>query len=258
MFKSKSFIIITVCTFLFGCSNSQNTKLSYTDVDTIKDYVKNRELDVTWTKEVEGGRLTEPITGPEKIENTDFLNPETVKILPVFQKPIYPAIEEFGSLDNSNLPPNIKKNITDFCSAIANNIYSGPEKFFDNTYIFNLVFFKSELIENWIKYFEEDFPVNPEDFETAKAAAEEVGKKEETSESEEKSEQPEENKVAMPDPIFTKWFLGEPFIGETLTEIPVRFFSNNGSIDVTIFIKPNSENSIYQIIIDRWKKTNDE
>lgn len=230
-----TFSFISLC---IGCSNSQNVKLSYTDSETVKDYVKNREVDVTWTKEIEGTRLTENISMFEQFNNIENINPDCFKILPEYKNPVFPSIENFGSLNITNLPENLKKNLNDFCKAISENIYSGPEKFIENKYIFNYVFFKNEIIDGWNIFFEEEFPVKPEDFEEKQA---------------EKSE--EEVKKELPPPVFSKWYLGEPFIGEELIEIPVRFFSKKGNIDVTIFMNTTNENSIYQIVINRWETT---
>ena len=54
--------------------------------------------------------------------------------------------------------------------------------------------------------------------------------------------------------IFSKWIFGQPFTGNDIMQIPVRFYCNYGTIDVTIYMNPNGNNEFYQITIDRWGK----
>ena len=48
--------------------------------------------------------------------------------------------------------------------------------------------------------------------------------------------------------------IGQPFTGNDIMQIPVRFYCNYGTIDVTIYMNPNGNNEFYQITIDRWEK----
>ena len=54
--------------------------------------------------------------------------------------------------------------------------------------------------------------------------------------------------------LFTKWIYGEPFNGADIIQIPVRFYADCGTIDVTVFLNSTGNNEFYQITIDRWKK----
>lgn len=243
--KLKKSLFISLLTILFiSCSDAPENKLSYTDVDTIKDVVLIREADVTWTKEIEGGVLTK--TFPQVPVSTDVTcNVETVQVLPSYKKSIYPSLGEFGSLNTSAFSENQRKNIEDFCKALSENVFTGGDAFFQSKYAFNYFFFKKELQDKWEEKFEVSFPLKPEDFET---------QNETEADKSEKSDEVKESEDNKPEPLFSKWIIGEPFLGDSLGEIPVRFFCNNGTIDVTIYINPNSENSIYQITIDRWGK----
>ena len=42
--------------------------------------------------------------------------------------------------------------------SISNNIYNGPETYFDSNYLYNYVFFREDLKEGWQKFFHKDFP----------------------------------------------------------------------------------------------------
>ncbi len=50
-----------------------------------------------------------------------------------------------------------------------------------------------------------------------------------------------------------KWIYGQPFLGEEIIQLPVRFFCKSDVFDVTIYINSKS-NEFYQITIDRWEK----
>lgn len=249
--KLKKSLFICLIAFLFaGCSDAPENKLSYTDVDTIKDIVLVRETNVTWTKEMEGGILTQ--TFPQAPVSSDVnYNVETVQVLPSYKNAVYPSLGEFGSLDTSAFSDNQKKLVFDFCTAISENIFTGGNIYFQSKYTFNYFFFKKELQDKWEEKFEEPFPINQDDLI--------IESETDTTQSnlnENKSEavadtETEEKKV---EPLFSKWIIGEPFLSEVLCEVPVRFYCHNGTIDVTIYINPKSENSIYQIIINRWEK----
>lgn len=255
--------IIFISSIFLACSNSQDSKLSYTDVDTIKEIVKDREVDVIWTKEVEGERLDKDISRyiEKKIGEDVPFTPSTIKILPSYKESVYPSIQTFGSLNSSNLPEEKRNYINDFCKSISDNIFSGPDGYFKASYMFNYVFFSNELVEKWPLMFEEDFPFTKEEMEKAVAAEKEKqqaleDEKNGIKKPDSKNDKKSEEEIKMPDPLFTRWILGEPFIGDDLLQLPVRFFTKNGSLDVTMYMSPKSENSVYQVTIDRWEKSN--
>ena len=72
--------------------------------------------------------------------------------------PVYPEMENFGSLDIRNLKQSLKETVDNFSKSLSSNIYSGPETFFDEKYRFNYIFFKNDFISQWKKYFNQDFP----------------------------------------------------------------------------------------------------
>ena len=60
--------------------------------------------------------------------------------------------------------------------------------------------------------------------------------------------------IPEPSKLFTKWILGEPFNGADIIQIPVRFYTDYGTIDMTLFLSAYGSNEFYQITIDRWQK----
>ena len=63
-----------------------------------------------------------------------------------------------------------------------------------------------------------------------------------------------EEKLKEDEKLFSKWTLGEPFIGSEIIQIPVRFYADCGTIDVMMFLSSSGNNEFYQITIDRWQK----
>ena len=228
LFFSVFFIISII-----ACNNSAETKLVYTENDTIKQSVKEREQGITWTQELEKERLTTRITRSSMEIGSDVpYNKELFKISKTMQAPVYPDLNDFGSLDTRNIRESVKDKMNNFCSNLSLENHTGADSFFSKKYIFNYVFFIKELEESWKTNFNEEYP---------KSALPE--------------KKVEEDGAEEPAPgIFTKWTFGEPFIGSEIMQIPVRFYATCGIIDVTVFLNSSGNNEFYQITINRWKK----
>ena len=210
-----SSLLTNIC--LISCSNSQESKLVYTESDTIKQSVKEREQVITWTQELEGEKLSERITrGSMELGQDVIYSKDLFKISTKKPAPVYPSLSDFGSLDTSNLQPSVKNKLEQFCSAFSEAEHNGAENYFSRKYLFNYVFFVKDIEDNWKKNFGKAFP-------------------EETA-------------------LFTKWTYGQPFNGSDIIQIPVRFYADCGTIDVTVFLDAGGNNEFYQITIDRWKK----
>ncbi len=214
--------VILIFSFLIplltiSCSNTQESKLVYTENNTIKQNVKEREQDITWTMELEGERLTKKINrGSMQLGSDVPYTKDLYKISKTYQRPVYPSIEDFGSLDTRDLRVSVKEKVNTFCTAFASEGHIGADSYFSKKYIFNYVFFLKDFEEGWIKYFGK--------LKTNKSSP------------------------------FKKWLFGEPFNGPDFIQIPVRFYADCGTIDMTMFLNSSGNNEFYQITIDRWQK----
>lgn len=210
--------LFSLLIFLFGfnsCKNNSESKLVYTENNTIKQNVKEKETEVTWTNEIEGERLSQRINrGAIEIGSEVPYNKEIYKLFKVSPVPVYPSYSDFGSLDTSNLKISTKEKLNSFCTALSS--VNNADAFFNKKYIFNYVFLMDDLGRGWEKHFNTKLP---------------EGKK-----------------------LFSKWLFGEPFYGADIIQIPVRFYSDYGIIDMTVFLSASGNNEIYQIIINRWEK----
>ena len=236
-YKFLIFSLFIFSTAIISCKNTSETKLVYTESDTIKKSVKEKEKDITWTQEIEPKRLTEKITRSSmKLGSDVAYTKDLFKISNTNKAPVYPELSDFGSLDTRNLKSSVKDKLNHFCKSLSTENHSGADSYFSRKYIFNYVFFVNELESEWKNNFGKEYPsVVKED----KASSKSKDKKEEkTDES----------------GIFTKWTFGEPFVGSEIMQIPVRFYATCGIIDITVYLNSSGNNEIYQITIDRWKK----
>ena len=214
---------IIISLSLCSCKNNTETKLVYTENDTIKQTVKDREKDITWTQELEGERLSQKITRSSMEIGAEVpYSKELFKISKSKYQAVYPDLMEFGSLDTRDIRPSIKEKLNNFCKQFSTSSHKGTENFFSSKYIYNYVFFVNDLEEGWEKNFGQEYPAKNDKEKSAD--------------------------------IFTRWIFGEPFIGAEIMQIPVRFYASCGIIDVTVFINIHGNNEFYQITINRWKK----
>ena len=152
MKKKYFFPVIFYISLLFcfiSCKVASKTELSYTNVETIKEEIAEIDKTLTWNKEIEPQRLVLnndwfKDTVNQQIEK----NIELLKIVNTNVN-VYPEFENFGSLNDSLVDVNLYNTIENIFVSISNNIYNGPETFFDSQYLYNYVFFREDLKEGW-------------------------------------------------------------------------------------------------------------
>ena len=265
MKKKYFFPVIFYISLLFcfiSCKVASKTELSYTNVETIKEEIVEMDKTLTWNKEIEPQRLVLnndwfKDTVNQQIEK----NIELLKIVNTNVN-VYPEFENFGSLNDSLVDVNLYNTIENIFVSISNNIYNGPETFFDSNYLYNYVFFREDLKEGWKKNFNTDFPhifdYKDSDHEIKKNTDFNVPTSEEKNTKDDfenkQSIQSEEKKIIQKEKLFSKWIIGEPFSSEEIIQIPVRLYCKYGTIDVTLYLNKQKSNAVSLITIDRWNK----
>lgn len=265
MKKKYFFPVIFFISLLFcfiSCKVASKTELSYTNVETIKKEIAEMDKTLTWNKEIEPQRLVLnndwfKDTVNQQIEK----NIELLKIVNTNVN-VYPEFENFGSLNDSLVDVNLYNTIENIFVSISNNIYNGPETFFDSQYLYNYVFFREDLKEGWKKNFNKDFPhvfdYKDSDDEIKKNTDFNVPTSEENNTKDDcenkQSIQSEEKKIIQKEKLFLKWIIGEPFSSEEIIQIPVRLYCKYGTIDVTLYLNKQKSNAVSLITIDRWNK----
>ena len=215
----KSFIFIsTVFFFLFSfsCSNSRDLTEDSSDLYTIKSLVADIENETVWSVELEGERLVRPVKEEVSyIPEGHTLTTENVKLSASLKPPVYPTFKDFGSLDISSLEYKYLESAQAFASYLAEWDQEKLYACFPSNYRFNYIFFADELKKGWKDNFKLSFP------ESA---------------------------------VFSRWILGQAAVLDNLIQFPVRFYCNPGYVDVTLYMSPDKEKTLYNIKIERWEK----
>ena len=216
----------------FGCSDNPAGYFD-NDVYTLKNLINEKSESVLWSKEIEGSLLVKNLS-VEPSAGRNHLSPSVINILQDYNTPLYPFIDGFGYLYENNLVPEVYKKLEGFCNSVSDYIYKGPEKYVDSTYIFSYVLFLQDIKEGWKKNLKKDFPV--QQYSDA--------------------EYEEKKKADAIDRLFERWLFGAVFETDDYYEIPVRFFSNDGIIDVVLTFNKSNDSKIIQIEISNWEVVN--
>ena len=208
---SSLIIFLTFC--FFSCSNTTASKIITSDGNNLREKIQNKESSVNWTKPLEENRLSESIDKNDKLTSSVKVNPEIMMILKSDFPPVYPYIENFESLDISELKPAWKGIVKKLFEVFNTDLNKLPENMIDNKYIFNYVFFVYDLKEQWKENFKEEFKT--------------------------------EN-------AFSSYIIGKPFISDDIVQIPVRLTSEKGKVTIMVYLWNDGKYLINQIEIKRW------
>lgn len=201
--------------FLFSCS-SRNEFESFEYTGSIKNEITSLKDFQEWNDSFEDERLSRTLTFDENIAKRNIaLTPSTVKIFNNYNSPVYPNVEGFSSLDTTFLSTEILSSVNDFLTNFSSQSFLRSQYYFDDSYVFSLVFFIDDLKNLWKTAFDCDFPGS--------------GVK-----------------------LFENWYIGKGEYSDDILRIPVRLFCNEGFIDITGFINYSKSNKFFQIHIDSW------
>lgn len=247
MKNRKSFFIqlLIIFSLFISCSNSTNQVQKTSDIQTLKSDASKLDSELTWTIDLEQNRLTKSVNDDINFLNNIQPNTQIISSIKNFKEKKFPELEEFGSLDDSDILPEIKKSLNDFFSAVSKNVDKDGISFFNSNYSMNYIFFIKDLTKGWNEAFNQPFP-----------QIELVEKKEEKSKTKINVKKDEKSEKIEYEQLFLEWIFGQPEFSDELILIPVRIFCKTGSIDVIIYVS-SSDSKILQIYINKWIK-NDE
>lgn len=193
-----------------SCSNMQQGKRLEDDEQTLRALTAELAESVPWTDELEGERLTATITTADGIDRRVALSPLSF-IAGTEQQdvaPVYPFLEQFGSLDTTLITQEVKDVLNGFCTAI--NRAENADSFMASGCLYQLaLFYRDARLEK---------PQSSDDGVATENADEET-------------------------PAFTffdSYFYGQPYVTGTMYEIPVRFVGKKRSLDVLIYLLKES------------------
>ncbi|MDD5929896.1 MAG: hypothetical protein PUC37_08845 [Spirochaetales bacterium] len=213
--KKDFLLILSLSILLISCSKKEETVLLEYNQSIKNEVILYNELN-TWNASSEENRLNENILYNENIAKRNVaLTPENVKILSNYKEPVYPVIKGYFSLDTSLMESQAILNLNNFLNDFSSHMFLSSQSYFDNSYVFNLVFFIEDLKQNWNKKFNVEFPER------------------------EKS-------------IFTNWYIGKGEYSENVIKVPLRLFCAEGFLDITAFINYSKNYRIFLIEIDDW------
>ncbi len=213
---SKIVISISFLIALLGtsCSNTPNAKLLSSEDDTLRTVIVNKESSINWSKPLEDGRLQKRIDIMENVVTSIKLNPEVMNAFTNTCDPVYPYIENFATLNLNNLSQSNRYVIEKLYEVINTDLYSADTELINPKYLFNYVFFISDIESAYKEAFGIDFPKNN---------------------------------------AFSKYLIGEPFVTQQISQVPVRLYCEKGSIDICVIIYVLGKNLINQIEIIGWE-----
>lgn len=211
--KKHVFFFFLFCILsLSSCKKNKKDIVIIKEEDTLKKSVAIKESKIIWTETIDGEILEENISTSDIINNNLELNVYLIDSISNFHQNIFPQNKDIGSFDNTEISDELLQFIKDVCNQIKNNPQKNMEQYFDSEYLFNYVFFKNDLIENWKKLFNEKYP----------------------------DQKP-----------FKKYYIGKVTEGFDIDEVKVRFYNSNNYVDLKLFISQNEKKiNLKQIEID--------
>lgn len=213
---SKTVIFLT---FLFAlisvsCSNTPNAKLLFSEDDTLRTVIVNKENTINWSKPLEDGRLQKRIDIMDNIVTSIKLNPDVMNAFTNTCDPVYPYIENFATLNLNNLSQSNRYVIQKLFEIMNTNLYEADTELINPKYLFNYVFFISDIESVYKQAFGAEYPKSN---------------------------------------AFSSYLIGEPFVTQQISQVPVRLYCEKGSIDICVIIYVIGKNLINQIEIIGWE-----
>lgn len=231
---------------LFSCSNSTDEKIQTSTFETLKDETIEIDSKITWTEEMEKGRLSEKLKTPDGLGNKVRKSVLAVSAVKNQAEEIFPSLSDFGSLDTRLIPLNLKSAIAAFCEAFSKN--QSLSAFSRKESLYSLALFFYDLNENLPEYaiFFDSKEKNENLAENPNGNSEEVSK--DDSVNPEKSDKIEK----IEKKFFDSYKIGEPFIDGANYEIPLILFSHEKIITLeTYWTLENSKWLLDQIQISQ-------
>lgn len=216
MKSNKRYFYIFICfsfCFFTGCSK-KNSIISIDNESSLKLAVETKNNEAFWIDELEGDILTKNISSNQYLSNGIEPDFDVLSCLHNSKTEIYPYLDNNFSTDISSFDPKLLAFVKKICTSLKNN--SSLESYFDSEYIFNYVFFKQDLADNWNHSFGVKFPTKNH---------------------------------------FDKYIICSENDSFDFTQIPVRMYNKFGFIDIILTITTNEKKlNVKDIKIIKWEK----
>lgn len=213
------FFSVLILMLFCSCSDSQKKIVFTQDSEYLQSTIQNKNSNVLWTEEIEKQILTKNISDFDSINKNVNKSIELFNIISTSEL-VYPFIENFSSLDDSNYSKELYSFIETLIHYIIDFDYESLSKIYSKDYFFNFIFFKNDLD----LLFQESFKIENTD-----------------------------NSLAIID-----YYIGSPVENSDFQYIPIRFLLKNHFFDLGVYIKKNTDYYVYDIDIITYGEKNAE
>lgn len=182
--------------------------------DTIRSAVIDKNFNTNWTEEIEAEKLNRKINQQVQVLSNDFISTDFLNTITSLQPAVYPEIKGFASLDCSSMDRILYDTVSEVCDVLCSGT-ENLETYFDTQYFYNCVFF--------IKDFNDEIKDKFNDLKDSKR-------------------------------IFDKYYICKGFEGNELIQVPVRFYKDKETLDLSIYLTYHGGYKVIQIEILGWGK----
>lgn len=140
MKKNLFFLFILL---FFSCSQKDIVIVS--DTESIKSKIVLKDKNSFWTEPLEEEILQKDITKVQDISDNIQPSVEAINSLSHYKNELYPYIKDLGSLDNTLIDKELDYFLTSFCNNLIKGNFTDLASFFDDDYLFNLIFFEQDI-----------------------------------------------------------------------------------------------------------------
>ena len=234
MFCTICFAAVLFCNSLLSCSNGSQGAGVLDESTTLRSTAESLYTSTLWTEELEVDRLTAKVNAVSGISEKLNLTPLVVSArVSSDAEKIFPSLENFGSLDTTLISSPLRDMLSSFCEAVST--YEDADRFMLKESLYTLSLFYSDFERIFSTCF---------DFSEPQAS-------EQTPEAGESSD---EAPVTEKKRFFDSFVLGQPFLDGRYYEVPVKFFSKEATMTLSVYCFEESGSwKIDQIQIADWE-----
>ena len=131
------FAVLFLSILFYSCSNSSSNLQD--EYITLQSTAENFLESTDWTDEIEGNILTQVVENKFNYEKTIKVSPEVISVCMEDNKPLYPSVNDFSSLDLSLFTLQQKNTVEEFCQCIVDG--KAAENFMANSHVYALTLF---------------------------------------------------------------------------------------------------------------------
>jgi hypothetical protein len=252
VFEKKCLITVSFLVLLFSAVISSCSHLPQVDSDeavqkTLRAQAAKLDKSIPWTAELEGNILSADITHTDGISTKVKVSPKSIVAggQESSVEPVYPYLPGFGSLNTSKLSDEAKYAVSSFSDAVSKN--GSADAFMADGCAYSLSLFYTDIAQ-----------ILPQSKSGETVTEDKIVPADESAPADQKAPADQTLPAAQPAAdLFASYIIGEPFIGDTVFQIPVRFITQkNDTVDVWLFLDDESGSwKIDQIQIRKWEIT---